>query len=253
MWKHYLDWDKNVFEPNAKKARIVQKIYDVVTTRASIYIYIYAAGLWKDTYPANLSPSFFWRVCFAWEKRNIICKHKKLSTSSTAHPQNLGQFQETLCFLLFFIPHSDWWGPGDLQFGGLHACESPQIQEIELQLGWSFLQTLCGYHQGLGWTVAGINGMVGSTVFVQVSSCYAVDARFEDYHCQNPHFFIFRWCDHIILIVEIHCFYVFFFYHDHSLLPGSSKSWNWICFWSTLLKYAVMKTSNGQNLNHFQN
>lgn len=32
--------------------------------------------------------------------------------------------------------------------------------------------------------------MVGSTVFVQVSWCYTVGARFEDYHCQNPHFFI---------------------------------------------------------------
>ena len=48
-----------------------------------------------------------------------------------------------------------------------------------------------------------------------------------------------RWCDHIFLIDEIHCK---FFFHDHSLLPGSSTNWNWICFWSTFLTYAVMKT-----------
>ena len=54
VWKHYLDWDKNVFGPNAKKARIVSKTYE-----SSPREHQYAAGLWADTYPANLSPSFF--------------------------------------------------------------------------------------------------------------------------------------------------------------------------------------------------
>ena len=171
VWKHYLDWDKNVFGPNAKKARIVSKTYE-----SSPREHQYAAGLWADTYPANLSPCFLMSLSCMRETKHNLQTQETFHIIRCASPKSRTISRKAV-FLLVFHPALRLVGsPVTSNLEAFMHVNRHKFKRLSFNLddpSFKLYVDTTKDRDEQGWRR--INGMVVSTVFVHMSSCYTVD------------------------------------------------------------------------------